>query len=102
MRSSDPKNPDDRLKVSILLPTGRDAQLVADIARNLRFNPIICTGLQDLLNNIGPDSGPFIIGDEALGIAASVDALAAAVKDQPEWSDLPGIIVMRPATAPRI
>jgi len=83
----------DRMKIPILLSTGRDARLAANVVAGLRQDAVICGNLDQLLSHIHPGGGPFILGDEALVDDKPVADLTAVIKDQPEWSDIPGIIL---------
>jgi signal transduction histidine kinase len=83
---------ENRLVVPILLPSGRDAPLVADILTRQGIEVAICTSMQTMLDYIAHLCGPFVIGEEALS-GESLDRLAGILKRQPEWSDLPGIVL---------
>ncbi len=83
----------DPMKMPILLPTGRDARLVADIVEGLRQDAVICADLDQLVSHLNFTGGPFILGDEVLLLDKPIAVLTAAIKDQPEWSDIPGIIL---------
>lgn len=83
---------ENRLVVPILLPSGRDAPLVADILTRQGIEVAICTSMQTMLDYIAHLCGPFVIGEEALS-GESLDRLAGTLKRQPEWSDLPGVVL---------
>jgi len=87
-----------RLVVPILLPSGRDAPLVGDILTRQGIEVAICTTMQTLLDYIAHRCGPFLIGEEALS-GKSLDRLAETLNRQPEWSDLPGIVLTRSINA---
>lgn len=78
--------------VPILLPIGRDAELVSRILTTEQIDAVVCATMSDMLDHIHRDCGPFVIGDESLS-AAAIGQLAAMIDAQPEWSHLPGIIL---------
>jgi signal transduction histidine kinase/ActR/RegA family two-component response regulator len=82
-----------KMRIPILLPTGRDAALVGGILDQKMINFIICSSFNDLLEQILDECGPFILGDEAIS-EAELGRLLQALDQQPEWSDLPGIIFL--------
>ena len=55
-----------RMSVPILLPTGRDAELVGSILGQEQIDVVACDSMHDILNQLRMGCGPFIIGDEAL------------------------------------
>jgi len=83
---------ENRLIVPILLPIGRDASLIGDILTQQGIEVAICTTIQTMLDYIDHRCGPFVIGEEALS-GESLDRLAGTLKRQPEWSDLPGVML---------
>ena len=91
--SRHPASTEDRLRVPILLPTGRDADLVIDILERQGIDAMVCATMSELLDHIRGTSGPFVVGDEALSQDA-VYHLVRRLDAQPDWSDLPGIILM--------
>ena len=80
-----------RMSVPILLPTGRDAELVSSILDQDQIDVDVCESMHEMLNQIRMGCGPFVIGDEAFSDNA-LYRLMEALNAQPEWSDLPGII----------
>jgi signal transduction histidine kinase/ActR/RegA family two-component response regulator len=84
---------DKKMRIPILLPTGRDAALVGGILEQKMIDFVICSSFNDLLEQIVDGCGPFILGDEAIS-EAELGRLLQALDQQPEWSDLPGLIFM--------
>lgn len=79
-----------RMHVPILLPTGRDAQLVSSVLAREKIDFVVCPSLYELLEEIRKGCGPFILGDEAVA-ENDLHRLMEALDEQPEWSDLPAI-----------
>jgi signal transduction histidine kinase/ActR/RegA family two-component response regulator len=79
-----------RMHVPILLPTGRDAQLVSSVLAREKIDFAVCPSLYELLEEIRKGCGPFILGDEAVA-ENDLPRLMEALDQQPEWSDLPAI-----------
>lgn len=83
---------ENRMVVAILLPTGRDAPLVGDVLIQRGIEVAVCTTMQTMLNHIAHACGSFVIGEEALS-GESLARLVRTLNRQPEWSDLPGIVL---------
>lgn len=98
---TDPKHAaHDSMRIPILLPRGRDAALVSRILEKEGNAAIVCESLHEMLNHIRSGCGPFIAGDEALSENA-LYRLNQVLESQPEWSDLPGIVLIgQPARIP--
>jgi signal transduction histidine kinase/ActR/RegA family two-component response regulator len=79
------------MSVPILLPIGRDAELVSSILDQKRINAVICGSMHEMLQRLRIGCGPFVVGDEAFSDSA-LYRLTEALDAQPEWSDLPGFI----------
>jgi signal transduction histidine kinase/CheY-like chemotaxis protein len=83
----------DRMHIPILLPTGRDADLVSKMLDKEMIDLAVCSSFNDLLEEIQKGCGPFILGDEALS-GNNIERLMKNLDEQPEWSDLPAIIFL--------
>lgn len=88
----------DRFRVSVLLPIGRDAELVGAILARHRITMASCHAFPDILNHIRDECSCFIIGEEVLS-RNRLQRLAATLADQPVWSDLPGIVLTTKGSA---
>jgi signal transduction histidine kinase len=80
-----------RMTTPILLPTGRDAELVDSLLNQVQIDAVVCASMDEMLNQVRIGCGPFVVGDEAFSEDA-LYRLLKALDTQPEWSDLPGII----------
>lgn len=93
-------NPTEReMPVLLLTPTGRDAQLIADILDAEGVPTTRCDSLDDLIDRLANGSAvaAAVIADEAVA-PDEVRHLDEALKHQPKWSDLPVIVLARQRT----
>ncbi|MGI4802426.1 MAG: PAS domain-containing protein [Janthinobacterium lividum] len=86
--------------VLILAPTGRDAEGAAALLRREDIDSRICPNLDALCATIGEETGMVLIADEALARSKS-DRLAAYIREQPPWSDLPFLVLTQSGAAAR-
>jgi signal transduction histidine kinase/CheY-like chemotaxis protein len=77
--------------VPILLPTGRDAELVSITLDQEQIRVVVCQSMHEMLERIRMGCGPFVVGDEVFS-GNALYRLVEALDAQPEWSDLPGFI----------
>jgi signal transduction histidine kinase/ActR/RegA family two-component response regulator len=82
-----------RMSVPILLPTGRDAELVGNTLDQAGIYVAVCASIHEMLDQIRVGYGPFVIAAEALS-DNDAERLMGALEEQPEWSDLPGFILI--------
>src|SRR4051812_17082198 len=80
------------MRVLIVAPIGRDAQLLAGTLENLKIDTQIAADPDTLLPMLREGAGAVIVGEEALS-ANRVKALGDWLNSQPPWSDLPFIIL---------
>ncbi len=80
------------MRVVILAPVGRDAQLLADTLSALGIETALARDAETLLRMLGEGAGSAIIAEEALS-PDSVRALAVWLHSAPPWSDMPFIVL---------
>ncbi|HET9100753.1 MAG TPA: PAS domain S-box protein [Acidobacteriaceae bacterium] len=80
------------LVVRVIAPTGRDAELVVRVLRQNGLSAEVCEDLSFMRNPTHDEVGPLVIAEEALK-PAFVQLLSERVRNQPEWSDLPILIL---------
>jgi len=80
-----------RMRVPILLPIGRDAELISSALNREQVDVAVCASMHEMLDKIRVGCGPFVVGDEAFS-DNTLHQLTEALNAQPEWSNLPGII----------
>ena len=78
----------------ILAPHGRDAEVAAAILAEGGFRSIACGDADCLVAELTAGAGFGLLAEEALH-GANFQALAAWIAEQPEWSDLPFILLTR-------
>jgi signal transduction histidine kinase len=80
------------MRVLILAPVGRDAQLLSATLASLQIEAQIAADAQSLLAMLKEGAGAAIIAEEAISIA-DMKAVASWLTSQPPWSDPPFIIL---------
>lgn len=77
--------------VLVHAPYGRDAKLICHFLGRAGVSAGVCRTVEDLCSEIREDTGAALISDESL-TKTSVEELAAVLKRQPPWSDLPFVV----------
>ena len=80
------------LTVRVIAPTGRDAELVVSVLRENGLHAEVRRDLSFLSSPAGGTIGPLLIAEEAL-VPPFLQQLSTLVAGQPEWSDLPILIL---------
>jgi PAS domain S-box-containing protein len=81
------------LAVGILTPSGNDAQLAATILAKARIDVLAMPDMSALCAAITSGIGAVVVAEEALRGSAR-GALSATLGMQPEWSDIPVILLL--------
>jgi signal transduction histidine kinase/CheY-like chemotaxis protein len=76
----------------ILAPVGRDAAVAAAMLAEQGIGSIVCPALPDLIGLLDEGAGFVLVTEEAL-IGGDLRALKAWLDVQPEWSDLPFVLL---------
>jgi signal transduction histidine kinase len=87
-------------RVLLLAPFGQDAPMAAEILARADIPSMICASVTDLCSEMSAGAGALLIAYEALP-DTGIDELAAALDQQPTWSDIP-ILVFMPTAASRV
>jgi len=82
------------LVVRVIAPTGRDAELVVGVLRQNGLAAEACEDLSFMRSPTGQEVGPLLIAEEALR-PPFVQQLSDRIQHQPEWSDLPILILTK-------
>ncbi len=78
----------------LLAPTPRDAQLSQTILQHAGLLAEVCPNLEELCREIGRGAGAVLLTDAALAEPGGTpERLAAALREQPSWSDIPVILL---------
>jgi signal transduction histidine kinase/CheY-like chemotaxis protein len=78
-------------RILVLMPTGRDAELVADTLCDSGMDCRICANADELLDEISLGAGTALLAEEAVDRDMS-PRLIRALAGQPVWSDIPVIL----------
>jgi PAS domain S-box-containing protein len=81
-------------RVLLFLPTRKDVEVTRSLLRQGGLEASACETIGQLVEEIGRGAGAVLLTEEA--IAAQVTTgLLAALRNQPEWSDLPLVILIK-------
>ena len=85
--------PGDRSVTALILaPRGRDAAVAAGMLRESQIASVICPDLECLASELPNGVGFVLVTEEAL-LGRDLRALCAWIDEQPEWSDLPFVLL---------
>jgi signal transduction histidine kinase len=76
----------------ILAPVGRDASIAAGMLAESKIPSVICPDLECLTRQLDNGVGFVVVTEEAL-LGRDLRALAGWIKGQPDWSDLPFVLL---------
>ena len=79
--------PIDPLRVLVFAPIGRDADLTSQLLTRHAIACTMCASLRDVCDQMGMGAGAVLLTEEALS-DPRIDDLAAALNEQPAWSDI--------------
>jgi len=79
-------------RVFVLAPRGRDAAIAISILQEGGISAVACADLPDLVARVRAGAGLAIIANEAIS-DVDLRPLAAFLREQPSWSDLPFIVL---------
>ncbi|MET1755662.1 ATP-binding protein [Novosphingobium sp. RD2P27] len=78
----------------LLAPLGRDAAVAAAMLAEAGIDSLACGSITDLSSGIKSGAGFVLVTEEALA-TADLHVLSAWIEAQPEWSDLPFVLLTR-------
>lgn len=76
----------------ILAPTGRDSAIAAGVIGEARIESVACYSVEALVAELTGGAGFVLVTEEAL-LGSDLRALSAWINAQPEWSDLPFVLL---------
>ncbi|MGE0314728.1 MAG: ATP-binding protein [Lautropia sp.] len=82
-------------RVLVFAPFGRDASLIVDLLHREGIAGLAFGDAAALRRAIGEGAGALLLAEEAL--RRDLDLLAAEIRRQPPWSELPVLVLTRPA-----
>ena len=80
------------LRVLVVTPTGRDAQLICDLLERASIDCVACPSLDEACAEFLKGAGMGIFAEEALS-PRLVEKITATLEAQPPWSDFPLILL---------
>ena len=86
------QNDDRELRVLVLAPVGRDAPAIAELLSREGIPARICRAATERCAEINATAGVLVMTEEALETERGLD-LFEVLKSQPQWSELPVIIL---------
>ena len=78
----------------ILAPVGRDSAIAADMLAESHIKSSICESIKSLATQLNQGVGFVLVTEEAL-LGQDLRAISAWINSQPEWSDLPFVLLTR-------
>lgn len=86
----------DDLHVLLATPTGRDADLIAQVLEAFDLQSEILSDVASVIDEFrAKDVGAMLIAEEALEDDKAIALLSSALSEQPAWSDLPVLILTK-------
>jgi signal transduction histidine kinase len=86
--------PNERMRVVILAPTGKDAALTAAVLREAAIESLICPSAAAAEAAVEEGAAALLIAEEGLA-EGGLRILEALLARQPAWSDLPVLLLAR-------
>lgn len=86
-------------RILILAPVGRDADLAAELVKNAGMQAQVCADVAGLISELAAGAGALLLTQEALTPDA-MQRLLAALAEQPEWSDVPVVVLVTGGAEP--
>jgi signal transduction histidine kinase len=87
-------------RILVLAPTGLDGSAACALLEQAGLSCRLCSGLDELLMELGRGAGTAVIAEEAF-LHADAAPLFGWVSDQPPWSDFPFVILTARRDDPR-
>jgi signal transduction histidine kinase len=81
-------------RILVLAPTGRDGPLVCSVLQQARIDCLTCASLEQVCQELADGAGALMLAEEAL-IAEHQHRLLGWLAAQPQWSDLPVLLLAR-------
>ncbi|MGB9156578.1 MAG: hypothetical protein WCB20_08815, partial [Chthoniobacterales bacterium] len=94
------QNNDRELRVLVMAPLGQDARAIAELLTSRGLPTRICNGEAECCAEINAGAGAVLLTEEALETGRGGDVLGA-LKMQPQWSELP-LIILTTGGEPRL
>jgi signal transduction histidine kinase/ActR/RegA family two-component response regulator len=86
------ENKNEEFRILVLMPTGRDSELVSQTLENAGLRAKVSRDLQDLEADLDAKAGAILLAEEAL-TEVTFQRLVEIVQQQPVWSDIPVVLL---------
>lgn len=81
-------------RVLLVAPTKKDGEVTSALLRKAGLTCVVCQDLNQLAREVSAGAAALLLTEEVLG-APGIDNVLRALAQQPSWSDLPIIMLMR-------
>ncbi len=88
------------LRVLVLAPRGRDAQVLGEVLQRAGVRTESCTNVEDLEQQVRAGAGAAVLTTEALSVAR-IQILVQVLDRQPPWSALPFLLLTNSGASTR-
>src|SRR5688572_12156239 len=95
------EQPHNETRVLLIAPTGADARLSQGILADAGVSCAMCADVTALCAMLAEGAGAVVLTEEALS-GPNLGQLSAALAEQPNWSDLPIIVLTQGGTNSRL
>src|SRR5438105_15826351 len=92
MAASDRDGVVDDEQVLIVAPTRRDGAITLELLAQASVRGVVCAGALELARHLDHGTGAALLTEHAL-IDPGIGAFLAALGQQPEWSDVPVLVL---------
>ncbi len=82
------------IRVLLVAPTKKDGEVTSSLLSKAGLNCVVCDDLNLLAREVRAGAGAVLLTEDVLS-APGVDDLLRSLAEQPSWSDLPIIMLMR-------
>lgn len=86
-------------RVLVLAPTGRDGELLMRFLQEFHISGVLCCNGRQLLQELAVGAAVLLIAQEAIDEDLEMELLAF-VQAQPQWSDLPILLLTKAGASP--
>ncbi|HEX2586009.1 MAG TPA: hybrid sensor histidine kinase/response regulator [Steroidobacteraceae bacterium] len=89
----------DELRVIVLAPTTRDADIAHRLLKEAAMDVVACRSIVELLDHIEVGAAAVVMTDHPTYSQSSITQLGRVLRNQPPWSELPIIALARAESA---
>jgi signal transduction histidine kinase/FixJ family two-component response regulator len=90
----DPDAQSEEKRVLLAAPTARDGEITRSLLAKAGLKCVVCQNLNHLVKELNVGAGAVLLTEEAI-TAEGINELLTMMENQPSWSDLPVVMMMR-------